>query len=475
MDNNYPPYAFLDSEGHMQGIAVDQWQFFEKRTGIKVEIFGMEWAEALSRMETGEFDVIDTIFYNDTRAKQYDFTSPYATIDVSIYFNNHISGITDVESLKNFPVAVKSGDANIDYLRSRGIQHFLEYESYEAIIHAAKNKNVIVFVVDKPPAEYLLYLNDMQGDFNATQPLYSGQFYRAVAKGNTEILTLMENGFAQISGAEYDAIRRKWFGTPPLNNEYLRFMIAIAGSGIGIVLLLVLWNHSLQSRVRKKTAELSKAYTATLEGWSRAMDLRDQKTEGHTLRVAELSERLALSMGLNGEERQQMRHGALLHDIGKIGIPDAILHKPDVLTEEEWKIMRKHPVYAYEFLSPIPYLQSVLDIPYCHHEKWDGSGYPRGLKGEDIPLAARIFTVVDVWDALITTDRPYRSAWPKEKAYQYILEQSGKYFDPQIVVAFCNLLYQDHEISQEILTASDAPTLSPQEDLFLTKNTTSVP
>jgi putative nucleotidyltransferase with HDIG domain len=475
MDNNYPPYAFLDSEGHMQGITVDQWRLFEKRTGIKVEIFGMEWAEALRRMDIGEFDVIDTIFYNDTRAKQYDFTHPYATIDISIYFNNHIAGISDIESLKNFPVAVKSGDANIDYLRSRGIQHFLEYESYEAIISAAKNQNVTVFVVDKPPAEYLLYLNDMQGNFNATQPLYSGQFHRAVAKGNTETLTLIENGFASISDAEYDAIHRKWFGNPPLNSEYLRLFIIITGTALSIVLFLVLWNYTLQVCVKKKTAELSTAYTATLEGWSRAMDLRDQKTEGHTLRVAEMSERLALSMGLNVEERQRMRHGALLHDIGKIGIPDAILHKPDMLTEEEWEIMRKHPVYAYEFLFPIPYLQSILDIPYCHHEKWDGSGYPRGLKGEEIPLVARIFTVVDVWDALITTDRPYRSAWSEKKAYQYILEQSGKYFDPQIVVAFCSLLHQDHEISQKIMTTADTPALAPQEDLFLTKNPTAIP
>lgn len=247
-----------------------------------------------------------------------------------------------------------------------------------------------------------------------------------------------------ISHGEYGAIDLKWVETPLFNDEYLQWLLIIAGIGIMSLLLLTFWNYILQVCIKKRTTELSKAYIATLEGLSRAMNLRDRETEGHALRVAEMSEQLALIMGLNCEERQHMRHGALLHDIGKIAIPDAILHKPDMLTEDEWKIMRQHPVYAYEFLSPIPYFRAVLDIPFCHHEKWDGSGYPRGLKGEEIPLAARIFTVIDVWDALLTSGRPYRSAWPKQKAYEYILEQSGKYFDPQVVTAFCSLLQNDN-------------------------------
>jgi putative two-component system response regulator len=185
--------------------------------------------------------------------------------------------------------------------------------------------------------------------------------------------------------------------------------------------------------------QLLAAYDATIEGWSRAMDLRDKETEGHTQRVTILSEKLARLAGISEEEIIFVRRGALLHDIGKLGVPDSILLKSDKLTSEEWTIMRKHPQYAYDMIYPIEYLRPALDIPYCHHEKWDGSGYPRGLKGEEIPLTARIFAVVDVWDAL-TSDRPYRPAWDKQKTLNHINEQSGKHFDPHIVELFNKLL-----------------------------------
>ncbi len=198
-------------------------------------------------------------------------------------------------------------------------------------------------------------------------------------------------------------------------------------------------NAQLLERLQHSNLDLSLAYDATIEGWSWAMDLRDKETEGHTRRVTELTLSMARSMGLKEEEMTHIRRGGLLHDIGKLGVPDNILLKPNELTDEEWKIMRKHPTYAYEMLSSITYLKPALDIPYCHHEKWDGKGYPRGLKGEQIPLVARIFAIVDVWDA-VTSDRPYRPAWTKVKALKYIKEQSGKYFDPQVVKAFLRLI-----------------------------------
>ena len=185
--------------------------------------------------------------------------------------------------------------------------------------------------------------------------------------------------------------------------------------------------------------ELRFAYDATIEGWSRAMDLRDKETEGHTQRVTEITLDLARKVGINGDALIHIRRGALLHDIGKIGVPDSILLKPGPLTDSEWETMRKHPEYAYEMLSMVDYLHPALDIPYCHHEHWDGEGYPRKLKGEQIPLAARIFTIIDVWDALIS-DRPYRKAWSKEKAYHYMQEQSGVLFDPQILNIFLSTI-----------------------------------
>ncbi|MCQ3939134.1 MAG: hypothetical protein DPW18_19125 [Chloroflexi bacterium] len=198
-------------------------------------------------------------------------------------------------------------------------------------------------------------------------------------------------------------------------------------------------NAQLFEGLQKSNQELITAYDATIAGWSHAMDLRDKETEGHTQRVTEITQKLAERMGVSSQEMIHIRRGALLHDIGKLGVPDHILLKPDKLTEEEWEIMRRHPANAYKMLLPINYLRPALDIPYCHHEKWDGSGYPRGLKGEQIPLAARIFAIVDVWDAL-RSDRPYRPGWSSEKVKDYIQEQSGKHFDPQVVEAFMKLL-----------------------------------
>ena len=192
--------------------------------------------------------------------------------------------------------------------------------------------------------------------------------------------------------------------------------------------------------LKEANFELIRAYNKTLEGWAKALELRDQETEGHTRRVTEMTVRLAEVLQVADEELVHLHRGAMLHDIGKMGIPDAILLKPGKLTPEEWIIMRMHPVYAYEMLSSIDFLKSAMDIPYCHHERWDGSGYPRGLKGADIPLSARIFSVVDVWDALFS-DRPYRLAWPAEKVWAHIRSLSGVHFDPRVVEGF-SILYE---------------------------------
>ncbi len=197
-----------------------------------------------------------------------------------------------------------------------------------------------------------------------------------------------------------------------------------------------------RTKLQEANARLLAAYEATIESLSHAMDLRDRETEGHSRRVAELTARLAQASGLSDEEIVHLRRGALLHDIGKIGIPDSILHKPDRLTDAEWVVMRRHPQFAYTMLYPIEYLRPALDIPYNHHEKWDGTGYPRGLKGPDIPLSARLFAVIDVWDAL-TSKRPYRPAWSRQEALTYIRDQSGRHFDPQVVELFFRIVKQD--------------------------------
>jgi PAS domain S-box-containing protein len=214
------------------------------------------------------------------------------------------------------------------------------------------------------------------------------------------------------------------------DEEWFEFL-----EGLALQAAIAIDNNSLFYDLERSNMDLSLAYDSTIEGWSRALDYRDKETEGHSQRVTELTIKIAREMGMSEEELVHVRRGALLHDIGKMGIPDSILLKPGPLTEEEWKIMKLHPVYSYDLLHPIAYLRPALDVPYCHHEKWDGTGYPRGLKGEQIPLSARIFSVVDVWDAL-RSDRPYRPAWSEEKTTAYVRSLSGIQFDPNVIDVF---------------------------------------
>ena len=220
----------------------------------------------------------------------------------------------------------------------------------------------------------------------------------------------------------------------PSNQEWNNLLNLLAGQAA-----IAIDNAMLFNNLEYANTELELAYDATIEGWSQALELRDHETSGHTRRMLDTTMALARKMGISDSELPNIRRGVLLHDIGKMGVPDRILLKAGPLDEEEWKIMRQHPLNGYNLLSKITYLHSALDIPYCHHEKWDGSGYPRGLKGEQIPIAARMFSVVDVYDALCF-DRPYRSAWPKERVVAYIKEQSGKYFDPHVVESFLEMV-----------------------------------
>jgi len=189
--------------------------------------------------------------------------------------------------------------------------------------------------------------------------------------------------------------------------------------------------------------ELQVAYDATIDGWMRALGLRDRETEGHSYRTAELSLAFARELGVENNDLIHLRRGALLHDIGKIGIPDAILNKPGALTEPEWELMKQHPGFGFEILSPIVFLQPAAEIAHCHHENWDGSGYPQGLKAEKIPRFARIVAVCNVWNALVS-DQPYRRAWMQKDALSYIEDASGKQFDPEVVDTFVRFITHEN-------------------------------
>lgn len=212
--------------------------------------------------------------------------------------------------------------------------------------------------------------------------------------------------------------------------DWLNFVEALASQAA-----IAIDNAELFENLQASHSELLTAYDTTIEGWSRALDYRDRETEGHSRRVTDLTVRIAREMGLANDKLIHVRRGALLHDIGKLGVPDCILLKPGTLDNDEFAIMKRHPEIAFKLLSPIEFLRPALDIPYLHHERWDGSGYPKGLRGEEIPLIARVFAIVDVWDALCS-NRPYRTAWPRERAMNYLRDQAGKGFDPRVVELF---------------------------------------
>jgi putative nucleotidyltransferase with HDIG domain len=242
-------------------------------------------------------------------------------------------------------------------------------------------------------------------------------------------------GTPMISKGEPQGVLEIFHRTPfNLDYEGMEFIETLAGQAA-----MAINNATLFEGLQRSNREMAHTYDATIEGWVRTLDMRDQETEGHSQRVVNLTLKLARQAGIADERLVDVRRGALLHDIGKIGIPDSVLRKPGPLNDEEWVVMRTHPVLAYEMMSAVPFLRTSADIPYCHHEKWDGSGYPRKLAGEQIPFTARLFAVVDVWDAL-TSDRPYRKAWDDQKAMDYIKEQSGKHFDPYVIDLFLGLI-----------------------------------
>ncbi|MBN2795276.1 MAG: transporter substrate-binding domain-containing protein [Clostridia bacterium] len=721
MDNNYPPYVFFDENNELKGILIDEWALFEERTGIKVKLNAMNWNDALIAMENGEYDVIDTIFKNPQREKIYAFTDSYAEIDVSIFFHKNISGINTVESIKGFAVAAKRGDQAVNVLREAGVENITLYDSYEAIIQAAKNNEVVIFVIDNPPAKYFLYKYGIQDTFNYTSPLYTGYFHRAVQLEHADLIPIIEDGFSRITAKEREVIQEKWYGKTSSNiNQFTKYLVSIGFVALLIVLGLFIWNRALTRSVHKKTKELSDAihtlsynksklnaiieslpdwvfvsnkngtfidflthkdtdnllvqpqqfishnmseffnpdltqvffdaitntihnnetitieynlqldtlnyYEArfsklndeevvivvrdiseriiaqkkvinlsimdtptgvynrnyfeeqialykktSLEGLGLLMvdfdglklvndtlghatgdrylktvanllkeefkqadfiariggdefvvvmrdlnemeililkkslqekirlmnndeltipfsisigfanygtdafsiedmikvaddfmyreklfhrqstksknietlvtmlDERDFITQGHGSRMTRLVVDLAKALNVPESQVESLTLFAQFHDIGKIGISDAILFKPGKLSDTEYIEMKRHTEIGFRIAESSPDLIHISEWIYKHHEWWNGKGYPFGLSGEEIPLACRILTLVDAYDAM-TNDRPYRNALSHNDAIKEILNHTGSQFDPNIVPVFIEML-----------------------------------
>ncbi|MDB6004482.1 MAG: hypothetical protein JWR15_1469, partial [Prosthecobacter sp.] len=255
-DDNFPPYVFRDNEGKLQGIVIDQWRVWEKRTGVTAEIHGMDWNEAVHRMKEGEFDVIDAMFKTAERTAYLDFGKPYTTIEVSIFFRSSVAGINNLSSLRGFPVAAKLGDTAVKLLQENAITPMLLYNNYEAIIQAANERKVNIFVGDKPPAQYFLQKMGLESEFRMTEPISIGEFHRAVRKGNTSLLQLVEKGFDDVGVKELAWIEKKWFGQTLDGHPYLRSLGYAALAAVSLVTLLMSWNWMLAGQVRIRTFAL---------------------------------------------------------------------------------------------------------------------------------------------------------------------------------------------------------------------------
>lgn len=255
-------------------------------------------------------------------------------------------------------------------------------------------------------------------------------------RGNKPLVAVVSFTLGAMVLGLFSVLQKLIMHEPGLILQLRSYVVPVVYGGV-TGLVLGLWYF----RLKQKESELLEAYNATLKGWAKAVEIRDKDTQDHTDRVVVLMEILSREMGIPEKEMRYMRWGALLHDIGKIGVPDAVLNKPGTLTEEEIKVMQRHPVRARELLESVGFLGPAIEIPCCHHERWDGSGYPHGFRGAQIPLSARIFAVIDVWDALVS-DRPYRKAWAAEDAIKFIEGNAGILFDPEVVRVFSANVHQ---------------------------------
>ncbi len=354
--------------------------------------------------------------------KQLDHISSLRTIDQSI------ASSPDIKITLNVILEQVINRLHIDaasILEFSSYNHFLEYSSGkgfrtsiiknsslrlgEGYAGRAANDHQTLIIKDLKNSEHGSKLNELV----MAEEFESYIAIPLVVKG--KVMGVLE--VFQRSPLEFDT-------------EWMEFLETLAGQAA-----IAIDNASMFDNLHRKNEELITAYNTTIEGWSRALDYRDKETEGHSQRVTMLTIDIAREMGIINEELAHIRRGALLHDIGKLGVPDSILLKPGKLTVEEFEQMKHHTTIAFEIISPISFLRPALDIPYYHHEKWDGTGYPSGLEGDQIPLSARIFAIVDVWDALCS-DRPYRPAWPIEKVLKHIRSLSGTHFDPEVVDLF---------------------------------------
>lgn len=378
LDDNYPPYIFRDARGALQGILVDQWRLFGERSGLRVELFGMDWGEALARMASGDFDVIDTVFRNEDREKVFDFSEPYAPIDVPIFFRSDLSGIRDAESLHGFRVAAKRGDNAVWFLRNHGVTDIVEFDSYERIIEAARSRDVAVFVVDQPPARYFLYRFGISEEFRRTEPLYGGKFHRAVRKGDVATLRLLEKGFGAITASEYREIDRRWLGETISGPGVIRYLqITLVAAGIVSLFLLVMI-AALRRMVRTRTIALQEQMEMTQ---ARAEELKESEDRYRQLFEME-SDAIFLIAEDDGQILEVNNAAAALYGF----------------SQEELRNLRNTDLSAEPEKTTQATRTGVTTIPIRWHRKKDGTVFPVEIRASHFEWRGRRVHIAAIRD-----------------------------------------------------------------------------
>lgn len=465
--DNFPPWVIRDANGNTTGLLKDLWTLWGERNGTEVQFKPMPLARALEEVRSGGIDVIDPIVSTEARRTFLDFSDTFLQADILLYFDQAISGLVDASTAKGFVIGVAAGDACGEKLAAQGIETIQTYPSHEALVNAAVNRQVHVFCAQQPVASYFLTRLDKADDFRHSPPLYAGEGRWAVRKGETELWQRVSAGFQRISPEERDALLMKWYGAKVENAAlplYLRYAGYIGLALAAVLVALAGWNGTLHRQVEAKTAKLASAlsdleeaqlvverknaalqemFRQTISALTTAMAHRDLTTAGHEQQVCDLAVAIGRELGFDEFRLEGLSVAAMVHDVGQMQIPAEILTRPRRLSPEELDLVKMHVESSYQILEKIPFPWPVAEIVYQHHENMDGSGYPRGLSGDQILLEARIIRVADSMEAMLS-HRPFRRALPIEKALAQLEAGKGMHYDPAVVDVCTRIIRARH-------------------------------
>ncbi|GAV24562.1 HDIG domain-containing protein [Carboxydothermus islandicus] len=438
-DNNYPPHVYLNAQGQPEGFDIEVLKLIGEKEKVNFNIILQDWDEARNSVINGKYDVLIGVVKTPEREKYLDFSEPYMESKLVLFVpveNYYIHSLTD---LKDRRLGVQKGGLAEEYLKT----HYSYLNLYRFNSQTGALKALAQGTIDAVVGNYYtgMYYLDKEGLTNKIkivgEPLLTFSYSFAVKKGNTALLSLLNKGIKQLkSSGELAKIHNKWFGENLVWGKFFFYFYRVLMAVLGLLFLSWLVAFYLRLKINKATKELSeinqklgKTYENTIRAIVKALEKKESNTAIHTLRVNRIAQAIGKKLGLSEQELKILNWGTLLHDIGKLGIGDQILLKPGPLTSEEYEIIKKHPKYAYDILHDIDYLREAVQIALYHHEKYDGTGYPYGLKGDEIPLLARICSVADALEAM-TADRPYRKGMTIDAAIEEIKKHCGTQFDP---------------------------------------------